>query len=82
MNKTVKFHKPTGPAFNPGEIWEGSAGSKVKIISVKHFSGNPLCHGLSDYEVEYFTGEGENTNTKDCWNFQVRYNHSADKYVK
>jgi hypothetical protein len=47
MNHTIKFHKPTSPAFNPGEVWVSSCGVRVEISLVMHRSGN--------YEVTYFT---------------------------
>lgn len=79
MNKTVKFHKATGPAFNPGEIWIGAGGIKVKIISVRKYPGSTTDH-TSDYGVTYFTNPDRDdvTHEKDAWNFQVRYNHQAD----
>ncbi len=77
MNGKIKFHKATGPAFNVGEIWISSTGSKVKIISVRRYP-NAITYHLSDYSVTYYTGEGDNTHEKDAWNFQVRYTHQAD----
>jgi hypothetical protein len=78
MNGKIKFHKATGPAFNPGEVWIGNGGrAKVRIISVQKYPGATSNH-TSDYGVTYYTGEGDNTNEKDAWNFQVRYTHQAD----
>ena len=78
MNGAVKWHKPTGPAFNAGEVWVGSAGNKVTIVSVRkyHITGNHI----SDYGVTYEWVERGKVvqHEKDAWNFQVRYTHSAD----
>ena len=75
MNGAKKFHKATGPAFNKGEIWIGSSGSKVVIDSVDCFDSIPV--HTSDCVVEYKQSDGS-TCRKDAWNFQVRYQHIAD----
>lgn len=81
MNGSRKFHKATGPAFFPGEIWYGVSGKiKVEILSVRATKGNHT----SDYFVTYLTdpdGDRSKMHEKDCWNFQVRYEHSADRYL-
>ena len=76
MNGAKKFHKPTGPAFNAGEVWRSAAGNiRVVILGVRKYAtgGNEI----SDYAVRYDNGEGVEVE-KDAWNFQVRYVHSAD----
>lgn len=83
MNGNVKFHKATGPAFNPGEIWIGSGGTRVEIISVRKYPGSDSTHS-SNYGVTYKTDPIRNpelTHDKDAWNFQVRYTHQADLLV-
>ena len=80
MNGNVKFHKATGPAFNPGEIWIGVGNVRVEILSVRKYPGATSNH-TSDYGVTYKTDPvnfPENTHEKDAWNFQVRYTHQAD----
>lgn len=80
MNGNVKWHKATGPAFNPGEVWYGVGGIKVEIVSVRHYPG-ATGHHTSDYGVTYKTDPDTNperTHEKDAWNFQVRYTHAAD----
>ena len=80
MNGKVKWHKATGPAFNAGEVWVSSSGTRVEVISVRRYPGAKSDH-TSDYGVTYFTDpERDRTKTheKDCWNFQVRYTHQAD----
>ncbi len=76
MNGHRKCHKPTGPAFNAGEVWQGVSGSKVVIVSVRKYanSGNEI----SDYAVTY-DQIGDVRCEKDAWNFQVRYTHTADR---
>lgn len=82
MNGNVKFHKATSPAFNPGEVWVGSfsANAKVTVVSVRKYPGATSDHS-SDYCVTYEwksqSGEVQH-HEKDCWNFQVRYTHTAD----
>jgi hypothetical protein len=80
MNGNIKFHKATGPAFHPGEIWFGSIGNRVEIVSVRKYPGATTDHN-SDYGVTYKTdplNNPEKTHEKDAWNFQVRYTHQAD----
>ena len=74
MNGKIKFHKPTGPAFNAGEVWK-SGGIRVTILSVKKMVADG--QHISDWQVYYDNGEGITT-SKDAWNFQVRYTHVAD----
>ena len=76
MNGHVKFHKANGPAFNAGEPWVSSCGNKVTIKSVRQFGP-----GKWDYEVHYSQEKGVDCK-KDAWNFQVRYEHIADKKVR
>lgn len=76
MNRQVKFHKPNGPAFNKGERWIGSSKSEVVIISVEKFG-----EGKFDHQVKYSQVDGS-VAEKDAWNFQVRYQHIADKNIK
>lgn len=75
MNGKIKFHKPTGPAFNVGEVWQSSSGSKVVIVSVRKYANGG--NEISDYAVTY-DQIGEIRTEKDAWNFQVRYSHVAD----
>lgn len=80
MNGNIKCHKATGPAFNAGEIWVGSGGIQVEVISVRKYPGATSDH-ISDYGVTYYTNpeyDRTKTHEKDCWNFQVRYTHQAD----
>lgn len=72
----VKFRKPTSPAFNLGEVWVSANGVKVIVLEV--FKDKVETNSIIYYNVRYLTGEGLNTNIKDCWNFQVRYNHISD----
>ena len=77
MNGNKKFHKPSGPAFNAGEVWFSVSGNiRVVILGVRKYAvgGNEI----SDYAVRYDNGEGVEVE-KDAWNFQVRYQHSADR---
>ena len=81
MNGAKKFHKANGPAFNPGEVWYSSSGSRVEIVSVRKYNNMIMTEeqlGISDYGVTYLQSNGS-TNEKDAWNFQVRYEHVADK---
>lgn len=79
MNGKIKFHKATGPAFNPGEVWVSSGGNKVTIVSVRKYPRATSDH-ISDYAVTYeWKEKGEIVqHEKDAWNFQVRYIHQAD----
>ena len=83
MNRNIKFHKPKSPAFNAGEVWVGSSGFKVEIVSVRKYPGATNEHS-SDYGVTYQWSENGKIvqHEKDCWNFQVRYTHVADLVVK
>lgn len=83
MNGKVKFHKATGPAFHPGEIWVSANGVKVEIVEVRKYPAATGDHA-SDYGVTYKTDPVVNSqqiNEKDAWNFQVRYTHQADLVV-
>ena len=33
MNGEIKFHKATGPAFHPGEVWVGGSGARVYRVT-------------------------------------------------
>jgi len=74
----VKFRKPTGPAFNSGEVWINTAGNRVTIVSVRKY--NTTGNHISDYGVTYEWAERGDVvqHEKDAWNFQVRYTHSSD----
>jgi hypothetical protein len=77
MNGHVKFHKPTGPAFNAGEEWRSVSGNiRVTILGVRKYAG--AGNEISDYAVRYDNGQGVEVE-KDAWNFQVRYSHVADR---
>ncbi len=81
MNKVRKWHKATGPAFNPGEQWIGSTGHSVVVVSVRKYPGaSPDSAHTSDYGVTYeWVERGQvRRHEKDAWNFQVRYTHIAD----
>lgn len=75
MNGKFKWHKPNGPAFNTGELWLAGQGGGLKcwIDRVEKFGD-----GKFDYRIYYHYSDGK-TSSKDCWPFQVRYYHSADK---
>lgn len=83
MNGQRKFHKPTGPAFNVGEVWIDSGNSPVKIVSVQKYPGATSDY-ISEYGVLYEWVEGGvvRQHEKDAWNFQVRYTHIADLKVR
>ena len=66
-----KIHKASGPAFNKGEVWVSSSGSKVIIISVTQYA-NTSGKFASDYDVTYVQTDPS------VWSFQTRYNHIAD----
>jgi hypothetical protein len=76
MNGNKKFHKPTGPAFNVGEVWHGVSGTQVTIVSVRKYDNGGT--QISDYAVTYDQLGGVRCE-KDAWNFQVRYQHDADR---
>lgn len=78
MNGAKKFHSADGPAFNEGERWIGSSGSVCEIIRTERF-------GVDKWDVNVFyyypTDELKREVCKDAWNFQVRYQHQADKEI-
>lgn len=78
MNGNIKFHKPSSPAFNNGEVWVGASGSKVVIDGITHW---PVCVGKYDYTVHYTQCNGTKT-SKGAWEFQVRYTHQADEKMR
>lgn len=81
MNHEIKWHKPTGPAFAPGELWIGAGNTRVFIVSVRKYpEASPESTHTSDYEVTYKWVENGKflQYKKDAWNFQVRYTHIAD----
>lgn len=82
MNGAKKFHKATGPAFNPGEVWVSHAGKiRVTIGEVRKYPGADAdSNHTSDYGVTYKWTENNEVvqHEKDAWNFQVRYQHIAD----
>ena len=80
MNGKIKFHKATGPAFEPGERWVSSSGVIVEVISVTKYPGATENH-TDDYSVTYRNTVDGSIHEKDAWNFQVRYNHQADSFV-
>lgn len=82
MNGKIKWHKPTGPAFNVGEQWT-SGNSTVTIVSVRKYPGATTNH-ISDYGVTYAWRKGDEViqHEKDAWNFQVRYGHISDRVLK
>lgn len=85
MNGKIKWHKPLSPAFNPGEVWVGCSGAKVRVVSVRKYPGCPPNeNSISDYGVTYEWEQRGKTvrHEKDCWNFQVRYTHIADLFLK
>ncbi len=83
MNGARKWHKANGPAFNPGEQWFGVSGRfLVTIVSVRKYPGASAdSNHNSDFGVTYeWTERGEIVqHEKDCWNFQVKYEHIADR---
>lgn len=83
MNGQIKFHKINSPAFRAGEVWEGSHGFKLEIVSVYKYP-DTKSNRLSDYIVHYkwLSCNGkEHHREEDAWNFQVRYTHLADTYI-
>jgi hypothetical protein len=81
MNGAIKFHKPTVPAFLPGEVWYSVASrTRVTIIEAWKHPGADGDH-VSDYSVRYAADDGTMFD-KDAWNFQVRYTHAADLGIK
>lgn len=77
MNGATKFHKPTGPAFNAGERWVSTCGNLVEIVSVTKYG-----EAMDDYDVRYNQLANNVECTKGAWNFQVRYEHVADKNIR
>lgn len=74
MNGARKLHKPTGPAFAPGEQWVSVAGNiKCTIVGVQACQGD-----VQNYDVTYMYADGS-TATKKASAFQVRYEHLADR---
>lgn len=76
MNRKIKWHAPTGPAFAAGEQWVAAdkSGSTCEIIRVKQFGA-----GKWDHEVYYRpSSDPAREFSKDAWHFQVRYIHIAD----
>lgn len=78
MNHNTKFHKPESPAFFKGEKWYASDGSKhqVEIISIRRWGKDKWD---ADVTYSWFENGELKTTDKDCWNFQVRYHHEADR---
>lgn len=76
MNGEKKFHSPIGPAFAPGEQWTSSCGNQVTIVSTRKFGQDKW-----DILVEYVQRDGS-TCEKGAWDFQVRYEHNADKNLR
>lgn len=75
MNKNIKFHKPSSPAFNEGEQWVSHGGKlRVEVMCVFPW---PICNDKWSYSVRYKQSDGSIAE-KDVWNFQVRYTHVAD----
>jgi len=84
MNGAHKWHKATGPAFYPGEVWISHAGNtRVTIVEVRKYPGAAKdSNHTSDYGVTYEWVEHSGVvrrHEKDAWNFQVRYGHIADR---
>lgn len=77
MNGAKKFHSPDGPAFNKGERWVGSSGAVVEILATRRYGQDKW-----DVDVQYHMPSQPNSVwSKDAWNFQVRYMHTADMNV-
>jgi hypothetical protein len=79
MNGAKKFHNPDGPAFNAGEVWEGSSRCKVEIIRTERYGVDKW-----DVDVFYWVPMDERRSVecrKNAWSFQVRYQHQADKEI-
>jgi len=76
VNGAKKWHPATGPAFYAGEQWESVSGKiKCEIVSIRKWGD-----GKWSYDVTYRYRDGQEA-TKDAWNFQVRYQHIADKHI-
>jgi hypothetical protein len=76
LNMQSKFRKALSSAFNEGELWVSSSGTKCWIVSVEKYKGCKDEHS-SSYEVTYRYSNGD-ISKKDAWNFQVRYQHYSD----
>lgn len=73
MNREVKWHKPESPAFAVGEVWYSVSGNiQATVIGTYRWGSDKW-----DCDVYYRFRDGS-VAKKDCWNFQVRYQHSAD----
>lgn len=77
MNGCRKFHSPDGPAFNVGEHWRSISG-KINCWITERVRYGPE---KWDVKVTYKYSDGA-THSKDAWNFQVRYQHTADEVIK
>lgn len=79
MNGKVKFHSPDGPAFAPGQVWEGVSGTRCEILRVERY-------GVDKWDVDVFywypSDDFKRELRKNTWSFQVRYQHEADRRVK
>lgn len=75
MNGAKKFHNPSGPAFNEGQIWISSCGVVARIEKTERY-------GVDKWDVKVYysspVAPGSALGCKDAWNFQVRYRHQAD----
>lgn len=76
MNGNIKFHKPESPAFDHWQEWVSACGHSVHIIKVVRWGT-----GKWDATVTY-CGRDMHPMEKDAWNFQVRYQHVADKNIR
>lgn len=78
MNGAKKWHSPDGPAFNPGEVWEAVGGHRATIVKTIRW-------GVDKWDVAVFyysnSDDTKREYSKDAWNFQVRYEHQADKEI-
>lgn len=82
MNGKQKFHSPDGPAFNAGEVWVSCDGQHKVTIH------RTVRYGVDKWDVDVFYWVGFRHDprrfiecSKDAWNFQVRYQHQADKEI-
>jgi hypothetical protein len=78
MNGAKKFHSGDGPAFNPGEVWVATGGSRAVISHTERY-------GVDKWDVDVFyyypTDATQRIVSKNAWGFQVRYEHQADKEI-
>lgn len=78
MNGAKKFHNPNGPAFDAGQVWIAVGGSRAVISHTVRW-------GLDKWSIDVFyyfpTDAVKRLASKDAWNFQVRYEHQADKEI-